>query len=109
VETKEVEVIDPGLLDAETPGLVKLELSNNYQTAAAWASVRGGPGDWKLIARHTFDGGRMRYWGLAASSSNPGRPVKFYFGITQGPTTFTDQELIGPEVSGQRWDKGIRP
>ncbi len=104
-----VDIIEPDLLDAETPGLVKLQVTDNHRTVTAWASLRGGSGDWKIIGQHTFGGCRMKYIGLAASSLDKSKAAKVHFGIVKGLSQWASQDAIGQDVSFQRWDKGIRP
>lgn len=105
---KPVELIDPDLLHPETPGLVKLQISNNHQTVTAWAAIRGDT-DWKLIRSHTFSGTRMKYCGVAASSLDKNRTVRAFFSIVQGSPNFSHQAVIGEDVSYHNWERGKRP
>lgn len=114
---KDTRILDDVDLDPEkniddaSLGFVKLELAEGGQLAQGWGSADGR--EWKSLGSYRFgkENGspiQLRYQGLAVSSNDESRLVRFCFFPMKGPLSFEKTASVGRGVSGAEAFPGFR-
>lgn len=106
----DIELVAESSIDANSLGFVKLELAQGGQLAQGWGSADGK--EWKFLGSYQFgmENGsplQLRYLGLAVSSKDESRRVRFCFFPMKGPSSFEKTASVGRGVSDAEAFPGV--
>lgn len=99
---EDVDLVPEDSIDAASLGFVKLELTQGGQLAQGWGSADGK--EWTFLGSYQFgqENGsplQLRYLGLAVSSKDESRLVRFCFFPLKGRSSFEKTASVGRGVS----------